>query len=54
VLLPGGLQLGRWPGFVWIGAYGAIYFGFHDVIVRQRIPTRYPPKSRFMKRIVKA
>jgi beta-carotene 3-hydroxylase len=31
-LLYGGVQLGWWPGFVWIGAgiaaYGAIYFGF--------------------------
>jgi beta-carotene 3-hydroxylase len=58
VLVLGGAQLGWWPGFVWIGAgiaaYGAIYFGFHDVIVHQRIPTRYLPKSKYMKRIVQA
>jgi beta-carotene 3-hydroxylase len=58
LLIFGGLQLGWWPGFAWIGAgvaaYGAIYFGFHDVIVHQRIPTRYLPKSRYMKRIVQA
>lgn len=43
---------------MWIGAgiaaYGAIYVGFRDVIVHQRIPTRYLPKSRHMKRIVQA
>ncbi|MHA6721723.1 sterol desaturase family protein [Sphingomonas sp. RS2018] len=58
VLLLGGVQLGWWPGFAWIGAgiaaYGAIYFGFHDVIVHRRLPTRYLPKSRYMKRIVQA
>ena len=58
VLLLGGLQWGWWPGFVWIGwgiaAYGAIYFGFHDVIVHQRIPTRYLPKSAYVRRIVQA
>ena len=41
VLLLGGVQLGWWPGFTWIGAgiaaYGAIYFGFHDVIVHRRL-----------------
>ncbi|MEH3045828.1 sterol desaturase family protein [Sphingomonas adhaesiva] len=58
VLLLGGVQLGWWPGFTWIGAgiaaYGAIYFGFHDVIVHRRLPTRYLPTSRYMKRIVQA
>jgi beta-carotene 3-hydroxylase len=58
VLLMGGAQLGWWPGCIWIGAgiaaYGAIYFGFHDVIVHRRLPTRYLPKSRYMKRIVQA
>ncbi len=57
-LLLGGVQLGWWPGFTWIGAgiaaYGAIYFGFHDVIVHRRLPTRYLPKSAYMKRIVQA
>ncbi|MES2055612.1 MAG: sterol desaturase family protein [Pseudomonadota bacterium] len=58
VLLLGGAQLGWWPGFIWIGAgiagYGAIYFGFHDVIVHRRIATRYLPKSSYMKRIIQA
>jgi beta-carotene 3-hydroxylase len=58
VLLLGGVRLGWWPGCAWIGAgvaaYGAIYFGFHDVIVHRRLPTRYLPKSAYMKRIVQA
>ncbi|MDQ2892988.1 MAG: sterol desaturase family protein [Pseudomonadota bacterium] len=58
VLLLGGVQLGWWPGFAWIGAgiaaYGAIYFGFHDIIVHKRIPTRYLPRSAYMKRIIQA
>lgn len=58
VLVFGGLHLDWWPGLAWIGAgvatYGVIYFGFHDVIVHQRIPTRYLPKSKYMKRIVQA
>lgn len=58
VLLLGGVQLGWWPGFAWIGAgiaaYGAIYFGFHDVIVHRRIGHRYVPNSAYMKRIVQA
>jgi len=58
VLLLGGVQLGWWPGFTWIGAgiaaYGAIYFGFHDVIVHRRIGHRYVPSSAYMKRIIQA
>ncbi len=58
LLIFGGLQLGWWPGFVWIGAgiaaYGAVYFGFHDIIVHRRLPTRYLPKGKYMKRIVQA
>jgi beta-carotene 3-hydroxylase len=58
VLLLGGVQLGWWQGFTWIGAgiaaYGAIYFGFHDVIVHARVAHRYVPRSRYMKRIVQA
>lgn len=57
-LLYAGVQLGLWPGFTWIGAgvaaYGAIYFGFHDVIVHQRIRHRYVPRSGYMKRIIQA
>jgi len=58
VLLLGGVQLGWWPGCTWIGAgiaaYGAIYFGFHDVIVHRRLPHRYVARSSYMKRIVQA
>jgi beta-carotene 3-hydroxylase len=42
----------------WIGlgiaGYGAIYFGFHDVIVHKRFNYRYIPKSDYMKRIIQA
>ena len=58
LLILGGVQLGWWPGCTWIGAgiaaYGAIYFGFHDVIVHRRIATRYLPRSAYMKRIIQA
>lgn len=58
VLLLGGMRLGWWPGCSWIGAgiaaYGAIYFGFHDIIVHKRIATRYLPRSAYMKRIIQA
>lgn len=58
VLLLGGVQFDWWPGFTWIGAgiaaYGAIYFGFHDVIVHRRLRTGYVPRSSYMKRIVQA
>ena len=37
-----------------IAAYGAIYFGFHDVIVHRRLAHRYVPRSSYMKRIVQA
>ena len=58
VLLFGGVRLdwGDWAAWVGAGiaAYGAIYFGFHDVVVHQRIPHRYLPRSNYMKRIVQA
>ena len=58
VLLLGGAQLSWWPGFAWIGAgiaaYGAIYFGFHDIVVHRRLNHRYLPKSSYMKRIISA
>lgn len=53
-----GVQLGWGAGYAWVGAgiaaYGAIYFGFHDVIVHRRVPHRYVPRSSYMKRIVQA
>jgi len=58
VLIWGGVQGGWWEGWAWIGAgiagYGAIYFGFHYVIVHERVRTRYLPRSSYMKRIVQA
>ena len=58
VLLYGGVNLG-WGGWAigvgaGIAAYGAIYFGFHDVIVHARAPHRYVPRWGYMKRIVQA
>jgi beta-carotene 3-hydroxylase len=58
LLLYGGVNL-DWGGWaIWVGAgiaaYGAIYFGFHDVIVHRRIAHRYLPRSSYMKRIVQA
>jgi beta-carotene 3-hydroxylase len=53
-----GIGLGHGAGFAWFGggiaAYGAIYFGFHDVIVHRRVAHRYVPRSAYMKRIVQA
>src|SRR5689334_9098916 len=58
VLLWGGVQSdwGEWAAWVGAGiaAYGAIYFGFHDVIVHRRIATRYLPESDYMRRIIQA
>lgn len=53
-----GIGLGHGGLYAWAGggiaAYGAIYFGFHDVIVHKRIGHRYIPKSNYMKRIIQA
>lgn len=58
LLLYGGVNLGwgSWTISVGVGiaAYGLIYFGFHDVIVHQRLSLRYVPRSPYMKRIVQA
>ncbi|WP_106640699.1 sterol desaturase family protein [Allosphingosinicella vermicomposti] len=58
LFLLGGVQLGWGDWATWMGAgiaaYGAIYFGFHDVIVHKRLPHGYVPRSRYMKRIVQA
>src|SRR5580765_6287229 len=58
ILLLGGVRLGWWPGCTWIGAgiaaYGAIYFGFHDVLVHRRIAHRVVPRSAYLKRLVQA
>lgn len=53
-----GIGLGHGPLYAWVGGgiatYGAIYFGFHDVIVHRRVGHRYIPKSDYMKRIIQA
>lgn len=58
LLLYGGVNLGWESWTISIGAgiaaYGLIYFGFHDVIVHQRLAHRYIPRSSYMKRIVQA
>lgn len=56
-LIAGGTY-GGMPALVWIGAgitaYGAIYAGFHDVLVHRRIRHSWNPQGRYLKRIVQA
>lgn len=58
LLLWAGVGLGLGAGYAWAGAgiaaYGAIYFGFHDVIIHRRLKHHYVPRSAYMKRIVQA
>lgn len=58
LLLLGGVQWGWGDGATACGAgiaaYGAIYLGFHDIIVHRRVGHRYVPRSAYMKRIVQA
>lgn len=58
LLVWGGLNggWGDWalPVGAGIAAYGAIYFGFHDIVVHGRLGRRAPPRSAYMKRIVQA
>ena len=58
LLIWGGLNggWGDWALVVGAGvsAYGAIYFGFHDVVVHGRVGRVAPPRSAYMKRIVQA
>ena len=58
LLLAGGVRWGWGDWATWTGAgiaaYGAIYFGFHDVIVHRRIAHRVVPRSTYFKRIVQA
>ena len=57
-LIYAGVQGGWGAWATWVGAgiaaYGAIYFGFHDVIVHRRIEHRIVPRSAYFKRIVQA
>ena len=47
---------GAWAAWVGAGiaAYGAIYFGFHDIIVHRRLAHRMKFSSKYMKRIIQA
>lgn len=58
LLLAGGVRWGWGDWAAWVGsgiaAYGAIYFGFHDVIVHRRVGHRVVPRSNYFKRIVQA
>jgi len=58
LLLAGGVRWGWGEWATWVGAgiaaYGAIYFGFHDVIVHRRVSHRIVPRSSYFKRIVQA
>ena len=58
VLLWGGVQGGWGDWATWVGlgiaGYGAIYFGFHDVIVHARVAHRLVPRSAYFRRIVQA
>ncbi|MCA1652868.1 MAG: sterol desaturase family protein [Sphingomicrobium sp.] len=58
LLLAGGVRWGWGAWATWAGAgiaaYGAIYFGFHDVIVHRRVGHRIVPRSSYFKRIVQA
>ena len=53
-----GVEAGWHPALTFVGigiaGYGAIYFGFHDVIVHRRIAHNFVPKSAYLKRIVQA
>lgn len=50
--------LGYGAAWSWVGggitAYGAIYAGFHDILVHRRIRHSWNPQGRYLKRIVQA
>jgi beta-carotene 3-hydroxylase len=58
VLIATGSEVPELGFLLWMGLgislYGVAYFIFHDIIVHRRIKVRYTPKSRYMKRIMKA
>lgn len=47
------LNLLMYVGFG-ITAYGVFYLLFHDILVHRRINLKYKPKSKYMKRIMRA
>lgn len=48
-----GFNAAWWVG-MGITAYGAIYFGFHDILVHRRVRHGWNPQSPYLKRIVQA
>jgi beta-carotene 3-hydroxylase len=46
------------PMLLWAGlgmaAYGAVYWGFHDILVHHRIRHRYAPRGGYLRRLVRA
>ena len=46
------------PALLWTGlgmtAYGAFYFGFHDVLVHHRVRHRFIPSGGYLRRLVQA
>jgi beta-carotene 3-hydroxylase len=42
------------PVGIGMTAYGAAYFGFHDVVVHRRVRNAFVPRSAYLKRIVRA
>jgi beta-carotene 3-hydroxylase len=42
------------PVGIGMTAYGAAYFGLHDVLVHRRVRIRYVPKNAYLKRLVRA
>lgn len=50
------LETIAWVKYIGFGilGYGVFYFIFHDIIVHKRIKIPFKPKSRYMKRIMRA
>ena len=42
------------PVGVGMTAYGAAYFGFHDVLVHRRLPHRWLPRDGYLRRLIQA
>lgn len=57
-MMLGGLYWGWGDWAAWVGygiaGYGAVYLGFHDILVHRRIAHRFVPRSPYLKRIMQA